>query len=471
MSDRPFVSVIIVNYNGAGYLPACLDALRTQSYPADCFEVIVSDNGSTDGSCALLLDQYAWVRLLANGRNLGFASGNNVAIQAIVGKMGKYVVLLNNDTVPSPPWLESLVTVAESNPQAGLVTGRLRLFYEQLAVSLRVESSIQQNDARPLGVQVFGVESGAPGGVVQYLQGFYGWEQLAPGRRFRWTTDAALLGVPVPPGTGDWTLRLSFAASRPDGQSVSVVVSAQDTPLAQWNVAGSEPSEYQLTMPASTRSLAVPLVQNAGSLIFRSGSGRDRGSFVSQSEGFYETDSGQYNKTEEVFAGCGASLLIRKDLIADAGLLDDSFFMYYEDTDLAWRARLRGWQVLYAPQAIVRHIHCGTSGEWSPFFVYHVDRNRLAMVFKNGTPGQIWKAWAQYVAFVAKNTLEGVVGALTRHADWRGRLRLLAVRYHVLGTLVCWLPDLWRKRQSIQGTRRVSPADLNHWFVDEKATL
>jgi GT2 family glycosyltransferase len=466
MPDLPFVSVIIVNYNGFGYLPACLDALRDQSYPADCFEVIVSDNGSTDGSRELLQSMYRWVRLLANGRNLGFASGNNVAIQATGGK---YVVLLNNDTAPSPHWLENLVTVAESNPHAGLVTGRLRLFYEQLVVALQSESSIQQHDARRLGVQVFGVESGAPGGVVQYLKGFYGWERLATGSRFRWMKEAALLGVPVPPGTGEWILRLSLAASRPDGRRVSVTVSAPNTPLAEWGVTGSAPSEYRLTMPASTRSLARPLVQSAGSLIFRNGSGRDRGAFVSQSEGFYETDHGQYDNTEAVFAGCGASLLIRKDLIADVGMLDDRFFMYYEDTDLAWRARLRGWQVLYAGQATVRHIHCGTSGKWSPFFVYHVERNRLAMLFKNGTPGQVSKAWIVYAAFVAKNTLEGMLGALARRGDWRLRLHLLAVRYRVLGTLIAWLPYLWRKRRSIQKSRRVSPADLNHWFLDEQA--
>ena len=65
--DYPFVSVIIVNYNGAHFLPACLKALQAQTYPQDKFEVVVSDNDSDDESLTLLNRDYAWVRVLENG--------------------------------------------------------------------------------------------------------------------------------------------------------------------------------------------------------------------------------------------------------------------------------------------------------------------------------------------------------------------------------------------------------------------
>ncbi len=106
---------------------------------------------------------------------------------------------------------------------------------------------------------------------------------------------------------------------------------------------------------------------------------------MNNNEALFEFDQGQYSNVEQVFAGCGAGMLLRNEMLTDIGLLDDSFFMYYEDIDLCWRARLRNWIVLYAPKAIVRHIHCGTMSEWSPLFQCFTERNRLAMVFKNGS--------------------------------------------------------------------------------------
>ena len=72
--NYPYVSVIIVNYNGAHFLPACLNALKVQSYPKEYFEVIVSDNGSTDNSLELLRQNYPWVRRIENNENLGFST-------------------------------------------------------------------------------------------------------------------------------------------------------------------------------------------------------------------------------------------------------------------------------------------------------------------------------------------------------------------------------------------------------------
>lgn len=459
----PLVSVIIVNYNGARYLSACLDALREQTYPSDHFEAIVSDNGSADGSLELLHDNYPWVRVLANRRNLGFASGNNVAIQIA---QGEYIVLLNNDTLPSPMWLENLVSVAESHPQAGMVTGHLQLFYDQLVLTFQTETFTPGNrDCRELGIQVFGVDSGTPGGVYQYLEGFYGWEIAPTGQRFRWMGRTAKLGVPVPRGEGEWQIRFRLAAGRSDGRSVSVKVMLGDTSIAEWNVLGITPTDYVLCLPADVRVLAMPLVQNAGSIIFYDGRGRDRGTWVRNGEMFYEIDEGQYNRVEEVFAGCGASLLIRRAMLDQVGMFDDDFFMYYEDTDLAWRARLRGWQVFYAPQAIVRHIHCGTSQEWSPLFLYYTDRNRLAMVWKNGTRCQMLWAVGKYIGRMLINIAKAMRAFLMRQ-DWRAWARHVQNALRVLCTLVMWSPALELKRHRIQRSRIVTPKTIAVWFVE-----
>jgi len=458
----PFVSIIIVNYNGAHFLPACLNAVSAQTYPSNRFEVIISDNGSNDGSLELLNEQYQCVRVLENGYNLGFASGNNVAIEA---SEGEYVILLNNDTAPNPDWLEKIVEVAYQNPRAGIVTGRLQLFYNQILLKLKSETIVPPNDGRKLGVQVFEVNSGAPQGVVQFLEGFYGREQTYNGRSFRWTNGCARTGIPVPNGSGEWQISLNLAASRPNNDPVEVQVFINDEPVADWIVSGIEPLNYQLIMPASARTLAVPLIQNAGSIIFRDGSGRDRGTYVRDFKVFYEEDKDQWGNVEEVFAGCGANMLIKRELIQDVGFFDGDLFMYYEDTDLSWRARLRGWKVLYSPSAIVRHIHCGSSEEWSQFFLYHTERNRLAMVFKNGALGKVLWSWGKYLGRVVIDSWIALRAIIRRQNNWRELARWPRLHARVMTTLLVWMPSLIQKRWKIQASRLVSYADLKDWFV------
>jgi GT2 family glycosyltransferase len=112
---RASVSVIIVNWNGREHLATCLPAVIGQTVPPR--EVIVVDNGSTDGSLELLR-QFPTVRTVALTENRGFAGGN-AAGYAVAS--GEYVVLLNNDTLPSPTWLEELIHCAEEHPDTGIV--------------------------------------------------------------------------------------------------------------------------------------------------------------------------------------------------------------------------------------------------------------------------------------------------------------------------------------------------------------
>ena len=461
MTDLPFISVIIVNFNGWRFLPACLEALNQQTYPRECFEVVVSDNGSTDGSVEKIKQQYPWVKVLNNGKNLGFAAGNNFAIQA---SPGEAVVLLNNDTSPAPDWLENLVGIAFSEPKIGIVTGKLQLFYDQLPLSLSSGVFSLDSDSRQLGVQVFGVDPGVELGVVQYLEGFYGWEPHPMGRKFRWTQGEAKLGLPVPLGDEGWQVILELAVQRKNGEPVTVKWSLPGGLSGKWVVESEEPAIYSIKIPAEARRYSTPLIQNAGSIIFADGTGRDRGTYVRGTELFFEVDRNQYGEVEEVFSGCGASLLLKKEMLADVGAFDDDFFMYYEDTDLAWRARMRGWKVVYAPNAAVRHIHCGSSKEWSPFFAYHVYRNHLAMVYKNGTAAQILWTWGRFIRRLLKHLVVALVMLIERKG-WRPTASEAKLELRVMATLVKWLPSLSRKRYRIQSNRVVSSSALKNWFV------
>lgn len=97
------VAIVVVNYNGERLLPACLDALARQSVaPA---EIVVADNGSADGSLALLRREHPGVRVLPLGRNHGFAGGANRGVAATTAE---WVCVLNTDAAPAPDWLEQL---------------------------------------------------------------------------------------------------------------------------------------------------------------------------------------------------------------------------------------------------------------------------------------------------------------------------------------------------------------------------
>ncbi|WP_161967334.1 glycosyltransferase family 2 protein [Fimbriiglobus ruber] len=107
------VSVLVVNFNGERHLPACLTALERQTLPRYQYEVILVDNASADGSVDLVRKSFPWVRRVALGRNTGFAEGNNVAARFAHGRT---LVLLNNDTIPDPYFLEELIRAAGENP-------------------------------------------------------------------------------------------------------------------------------------------------------------------------------------------------------------------------------------------------------------------------------------------------------------------------------------------------------------------
>ncbi len=112
-------SVIILSWNGMAYLGPCLDTVLGQQ--GVDFEVIVVDNGSTDGSPDWVAEHYPQVRLICNERNLGFAAGNNVGLRAAAGDV---LVLLNQDTEVRPGWLAALAE-AVSDPAVGIAGAKL----------------------------------------------------------------------------------------------------------------------------------------------------------------------------------------------------------------------------------------------------------------------------------------------------------------------------------------------------------
>ncbi len=101
----------------------------------------------------------------------------------------------------------------------------------------------------------------------------------------------------------------------------------------------------------------------------------------------YETDSGQYDDSREVFWATGAALFVRATAWKEAGGLDEDFFAHMEEIDLCWRLRNRGWKVMYCGQSVVFHVGGGTLSKQSPKKTFLNFRNNLVLLLKNHAPG------------------------------------------------------------------------------------
>ncbi|KAF5436510.1 hypothetical protein C5S36_00045 [Candidatus Methanophagaceae archaeon] len=238
------VSAIMVNYNGKRLLAESLTALQDQTYPN--LEIILVDNGSSDGSVGYVKENFRSVKLIVNEENLGFSGGNNRGIEKATGA---FIATINTDAVANPDWIEKLVKPMECNENIGTCASKM-FFYD---------------------------------------------------RR--------------------------------------------------------------------------DLINSIGICISRSG--------AVWGEGKFEQDEGQYSSPKAVFGPCAGAALYRKSMLDEIGLFDEDFFMYTEDVDLAFRARLAGWECRYVPSAVVYHKQGGTAGFDSDFSVYYSNRNLTWNVIKN----------------------------------------------------------------------------------------
>src|SRR6202022_1829547 len=109
------LSIVILCWNDLKVIRDCIQSIYESTCSTD-FEVIISDNGSTDGSIEYLRRQHPQVRVIENGVNLRFSRGNNVGIRA---SRGEYVLILNPDTIIHEGSLDRMITFADQHPEAG----------------------------------------------------------------------------------------------------------------------------------------------------------------------------------------------------------------------------------------------------------------------------------------------------------------------------------------------------------------
>jgi GT2 family glycosyltransferase len=151
--------------------------------------------------------------------------------------------------------------------------------------------------------------------------------------------------------------------------------------------------------------------------------------------------SSEYSQPEAVSAVAGASFAIRRRLWEQLGGFDESLFMYYEETDLCWRARLAGFTSVYNPGSVIQHDFSLNS---SPTAIYYTVRNRLVMLAKN------WK-WVTLLLLVPSLVLSELVDCGYMLALGR---QGLSAKLRAYVWLVAHFPAVLRARRSVQKTRR-----------------
>jgi GT2 family glycosyltransferase len=125
MKEKPVLSIVIVSWNVREDLRECLQSLLREEgsrLESGEIEIIVVDNASTDGTAEMVNLEFPQVKLLVNSQNLGYTKANNIGINH---SRGKYILLLNPDTVVHQGALQALIDCAESHPEAGIIGAKL----------------------------------------------------------------------------------------------------------------------------------------------------------------------------------------------------------------------------------------------------------------------------------------------------------------------------------------------------------
>ncbi len=229
ITDYPDVSIIIVNWNTKDFLRDCLKSIYENTKNLD-YEIFVVDNASGDGSAKMVEEEFPKVKSIKNKENVGFAKANN---QVIKESKGKYILLLNPDTIVSTHAIKKMVEFMEDHPDVGVLGPKL----------LNPDSTLQPSCRS----------------FPTLLTAFF--EETLLNRLF------------------------------PKNRII----------------------------------------------------------------GKYKMGYWKHSDIREVDQPMGSALMVRREAVDEVGLLDEQFYMYYEEVDWCYRIKKRGWKICFIPQAQIIH--------------------------------------------------------------------------------------------------------------------
>ena len=435
------VRVVVVNHNGGDLTISCLESLLASEWPPEALDVVLVDNGSTDGVAARVTTELPAVRVIDAGANLGFGGGCNLALADLDGV--DYVALINNDARVDPGWLPPLVEALESDPSVGAANPKI-LFADRF-VDLNLTSATGTRglgDRRPLGVRVSGarVDGADVAERMQLVSGFWGLEHSADGEgSFQWTAGDAHVRVPA---GGSCELRLAADEDR------TVVVRS-----------GTRTTDVEVTTTPTWYPVAVDgesfdVINNVGSVVLADGHGADRG--------YLSPDDGRFDEVEEIFAWCGAAVLLSREYLEAVGLFEDRYFLYYEDFDLSWRGRAEGWRYLYVPASVVRHVHSASSVEGSRLFQHYDERNRLLTLTRNAPPALAIREVGRHLLITGSYARRDIVVPLAHRRP--PSPETVGRRLRAYGAYLGMLPEALAGRRRLASRGRLTGDELSRWM-------
>jgi GT2 family glycosyltransferase len=199
-------------------------------------------------------------------------------------------------------------------------------------------------------------------------------------------------------------------------------------------------------------------IEAVGELIYQDGLNRARGQ--------YEADRGQYESMEEILFPPGCGGMYRKRLFEEMGGFDEDFFAYGDDAEIGLRIRLGGWKGLYVPGAVLYHKGSGSTGQYSPFKAFYVERNRFWITIKYfPTPLIFLSLFFTFYRFLLQAfgavTHRGAAGKFT---EIHSPSRLVWILLKAYGSAFFFLPRMWSKRKRLKLLRKVSYGEFYGWF-------
>jgi len=465
VNNYPLVSIVTVNYNGKRFLTNLFNSIRDLDYPSDRIQTILVDNSSIDGSTELVRQKFPWVDILSLDKNYGYAGGNNAGFKR---SEGEYIALVNNDCIVNKGWLKRMVETAiieDTSSKIGAVCSKVLFYYDYIPVRFDFE-----NNSGKVYLEINRITAdGIPGDN----KGFLGYIKLLDGFSRSTVSDytrgsslnvspGARMALPVLEHSDHILVECSLSSGEETNLGImidnfSTEKSHREGPAVELfnGLIGADNKIVNLKIDKNYHAFKKSLINSCGLEVNEKFYARDRGS--------NSWDENQFDRVEEVFSPSGSSLLVNRKMLEETGYFDDSFFTYYEDIDLFWRARLGGWKHYFSPYSVARHHHCGTGEEWSYSFSYHVIRNRLLAIFKCGWFTKFTGCYFAFVVSVFSNTffytLSFIRGRVQNRPDIRARLRVFFELFYLL-------PKNLIKRSRIRSNTSISDREIKKWTLD-----
>lgn len=194
-------------------------------------------------------------------------------------------------------------------------------------------------------------------------------------------------------------------------------------------------------------------IDGAGILINEAGQAK--------SLGWQDRDEGQYEKEQYIFGASGGGSLFKRKEFIRVGLFDESFFMYSEEVDFAFRAQFQGYKSIFCPQAIVYHKHKATARRRPQHIEYWQFRNMTMTIIKDFPSAVLFKKWRWLkIILVHINT---IFYQVTNGFWWPPFLADLWILVH--------LPKLINNRREVQSTIKVSDAYIENFLMEKRITF